>query len=51
MNYKWAVLECYLDGFIWTHHYTEKQLALWGIEDLQAAHAGRTYKLVELELS
>lgn len=47
MYYKWIVLEGYLDGFVWTHYYTTKQNAEWAIEDMQAAHKGRTYNLIE----
>ena len=49
MRYTWTVLETYPDGFVWTHQYTSKQDALWGMDDLKAAHRGRTYTLVETQ--
>ena len=48
MHYKWTVLETYRDGFVWTHPYTTKQNAERAMEDMQAAHKGRIYKLVEV---
>lgn len=40
-----AVIEFYPEGTTWTHTYRTEQEAIWGIEDLRAAHAGRRYEM------
>lgn len=46
--YKYKILEVYRDGDKWTHYYPSKQQAEWGMEELKAAHPGRSYELVKV---
>lgn len=47
-SYRYVVTETYPNGETWSHYYMNRQDADWGMEDLIAAHRGRTYKLTKV---